>query len=116
MRALGKLLQSCNDVLRIRLFIWKQIRPGMTEIVDAFEHDDVFNTRLGEHIAIEACQRAHAESDVCMCIAQHPVSSNTFVQHANAASEQPLRQKIRPAMICVFRAYRALRYLIAECN
>ncbi|MGI8961805.1 MAG: hypothetical protein ACR2IV_19010 [Bryobacteraceae bacterium] len=47
----------------------------MAEIVDAFEDNHVFDTRLGQNITIEAGERTDAECDIGVWIVKNAVTA-----------------------------------------
>ena len=64
----------------------------------ALQHDDVFRTRLHEHVTIETGQRTGADE-----IVQDPIAGKARVQHGDLrcvrARLEPRRKKIRKAPV-----------------
>ena len=81
MRSLNHLLHACDEVFGAYRFRFGRRSAGMSQIVNPFQDDHIFDARLSENVAIESRQGIDAEPNICGGIVQNPVPPDSGVEH-----------------------------------
>jgi hypothetical protein len=120
-RLLDQLLMAGDKVLRR----WGRVLPGKANVVDAFKHDDVRDTRLRQRVVLEAGQGVDALSNGTDInarrhsgFAQNPIAGDSGIEDGQFQSlpQQPSGEMIRPAIIGVGARARPVGDRIAKSN
>src|SRR4051812_41026188 len=83
MSTFNHLFHSGYDVLRADGFRCGRRGSRVTQVVDSFQNDDVFDSWLGKDIAIETSQGIDAEADVHGGVVKNPIATNAGVEHTD---------------------------------
>ena len=104
---------------------WRRVLPGLANVVDAFEHDDVRDAWLRQCVVLEAGQGIDALSN-CTDInarryngfTQNSIAGDSGIEDSQFQSlvDQPSGEMIRPAIVGVRSRARTISDRIAKSN